>query len=163
MSELQRGVYFIYAPNQNKIKIGRSKNIPMRFLHLRTGFMDDGILLAGIITAKEVMLEKSLHTKFAHLRDRSGECFFITRELVDFIVALDHVYENVNTYNSLTEIQRRLTYSSLGMFRLVVGLKDVQNKLLTPLLFSIAGFLIAWYQYKFDMQHEQSFPLLVLD
>ncbi len=51
-----RGVYVIYAPNQDKIKIGRSSQILKRYSDLRTGFMDEGELILKIGGVSDVML-----------------------------------------------------------------------------------------------------------
>ncbi len=153
MTNLSSGVYFIYAPNQNKIKIGRSVNMDARYRQLRTGFMDKGVLLLGILTENEVTLEHDLHNKFSHLRD-TGEWFFLTKELKDFVVACKFKYENVIAYNSFNEINQYLNYKSLGMYKVIVFLKNAQNKILIPGALAAAGLTIALYNYGFESTHE---------
>lgn len=147
---LSTGVYFIYAPNQNKIKIGRSVKIERRFKQLRTGFMDKGTLLFGILSENEVKLEKKLHQKFAHLRD-NGEWFILTRELKEFILNIKLEYVDIVEYSPLNEIQSKLSYQSLGMFNFIMFLKNLQNKYLVPIVLAIAGLIISYYNYTLEL------------
>ncbi len=147
---MKRGVYFIYAPNQSKIKIGRSKHIEIRFKQLRTGFMDQGLLLFGIITENEIDLEREIHNNFTHLRS-NGEWFFLTKELRDYINKIQR-QSNIEYYNDISEIERKLTYSSLGIFKAVIYLKNVGNNYVIPISLIILGFLFAFNYYKLNKQ-----------
>ena len=143
-------VYFIYVPNQIKIKTGRIGKIERRFKQLRTGFMDKGTLLFGILGENEVKLEKKLHQKFAHLRD-NGEWFILTRELKEFILNIKLEYDDIVEYSPINEIQNKLSYQSLGMFNFIMFLKNLQNKYLVPIVLAIAGLIISYYNYKLEL------------
>ncbi len=158
--ELKSGVYFIYAANQNKVKIGRSKNIEKRFRELRTGFMDDGILLLGILSNEEVELESILHKRFAHLR-ANGEWFYLTKELDDFILNCHFEYGNITKYNDLKKNQKKMTYNSLGMYKFIRYLKNLQNKYLVPLLIGIAGLIIAIYNFTYSLKVDNDFMIFL--
>lgn len=153
--KVPRGVYFIYAPNQNKIKIGRSKNIETRFIQLRTGFMDEGVLLFGILTPEEVKLESDLHARFSHLRD-NGEWFFLTKELREFIDSRSHLNSDIKDYHNIESIQNTLTYKSLGMFKLIAHLKSIQNKYALPLILMISGLVFAYNNYRLETEINRS-------
>ena len=155
ITSFAKGVYFIYAPNQNKVKIGRSVDIEKRYLQLRTGFMDKGTLLLGILTENEVELEKKLHNKFSHLRD-NGEWFLMTKELDDFILNCNIKYDNVKLYGDLNKIRNKLSYRSLGMYKLVLHIKQMPNKYLIPLLLFGVGLILAWYNYKFELTGQEN-------
>ncbi|MDI9857970.1 GIY-YIG nuclease family protein [Flectobacillus roseus] len=148
-TNFKTGVYLIYAPNQNKIKIGRSVNIENRYKHLSTGFMDEGSLLIGILTKSEIELENTLHQKFSHLR-ANGEWFYLTKELDDFILNCNLEYPNVIIYEDLKVIQTKLSYQSLGVFNLIRKIKYLHNKYLIPSIVGFIGFIIAWYGYKYE-------------
>ncbi len=151
IENLKSGVYFIYAPNQNKIKIGRSVNIDVRYKQLRTGFMDTGSLLLGILSENEVSLERDLHDKFAHLR-ANGEWFYMTKELDDFILSCKNTYANVKEYQDLEVIQKKLSFNSLGMYRFVLRVKNIQNRYLVPCILALIGSLIAYYNFQLTGQ-----------
>lgn len=145
--QLVTGVYFIQAPNQSKIKIGRSVDIKTRYKQLRTGFMDEGILLICIPTDDDVKLESVLHAQFDHLR-ANGEWFFMTKEIDDFILHCKFEYPNVIIYRDLNEIQSKLSYNSLEMLDLINTLKSVTKKYSIPIISGAIGILIAYYNYK---------------
>ncbi|MCA6372012.1 MAG: GIY-YIG nuclease family protein [Cytophagales bacterium] len=147
MDTLTQGVYFIYAPNQSKVKIGRSKNINTRFNQLRTGFMDEGILLIGILTKNEVQLESELHEKFLKLR-ANGEWFYLTNELKNFILTANLIYDNVTLFDGLSRLKQDLTFQNIGLLKYDDFIKKIQRKYILPTILIIAGFSLAYSNYK---------------
>lgn len=151
--QLDQGVYFILAPNQDKVKIGKSRDIKLRFINLRTGFMDEGVLLFGILTDNESGLETALKAMFSHIKaDR--EWFILTRELKDYLLKCNSIYSKIAKYNDFDKLQKHLAYSSLEMYKLNVYLKLIRNKLLVPFIFFIGGLILAYSNYKLEHEKE---------
>ncbi|MBT1705275.1 GIY-YIG nuclease family protein [Chryseosolibacter indicus] len=120
------GVYFILAPNQEKIKIGRSKSVMKRYVNLRTGFMDDGHLMMVLQSEDDVWLEKHLHKMLGAFRS-DGEWFYITHTVYRFLASC-HTDKSLrllniwtgNTYNELFRSKVRLAHGDSIEFRHMV-------------------------------------------
>lgn len=147
--KIEKGVYFIFAPNQNKVKIGRSTNIQRRFNQLKTGFMDSGYLLLGILTEEEVELERELHEKFLSLRD-NGEWFFLTRELKEFILSCEYIYPRVLKYSNLNEFREKLVYNSTDLKEMAQTTFHISKVVLLPLILGIIGGIIGYYDLMYS-------------
>lgn len=118
------GIYFIYAPNQKKVKIGRASDIFKRFSDLRTGFMDEGELLFFISTENKeqsVKLEKEIHKKFNHIRvtqyqdktkGSNKEWFHLTTELQDFIRERKKLSYKVTDFGDIDRVTTLLAVPS---------------------------------------------------
>ncbi|MGB3183757.1 MAG: GIY-YIG nuclease family protein [Cyclobacteriaceae bacterium] len=144
MKTMEQGVYFIYAPNQNKVKIGRSKSIGKRYKDLRAGFMDEGELLISISTNNEIQLEAYLHRKFKNLRT-NGEWFLITKHLKDFILQADNNYTKVNTYPALESFSLSQTYYSTENYNIQQKVDRIQKRIIIPVIFVAAGLITTNY------------------
>ena len=82
-------IYFIEAVGTDKVKIGIAKDPEERLKQLQTGSSVKLRLMDSIgAYANE---EKKLHLKFKDLR-HSGEWFFLTKELKDYISGLRDTY-----------------------------------------------------------------------
>lgn len=75
-------VYFILADDLGLVKIGHADNVRTRLDSLR-GMSPVGLTLIATIQGDQI-LERSLHKKFARLRDH-GEWFRYTMEISQFI------------------------------------------------------------------------------
>lgn len=146
-----KGVYFIYAPQQDKVKIGRSSNMPARHKQLQTGFMDEGILLCGILTDQPAKLETKLHRKFRHLRVE-GEWFILTKELADYIESIETVFQSVVVYSDLKILAAAAAYNNVTIFKYVEQTKKILLKVITPLIFLSAGIIIAYFFSEYNRQ-----------
>jgi len=72
-------IYFIEAPKQNLVKVGRTNNIDQRFATLES-MSPVPLRLRGTIDNVDASLENRLHKIFADLR-RHGEWFEINEDL----------------------------------------------------------------------------------
>lgn len=118
-----KGVYFILAPNQQKVKIGRSRNIETRYRNLRTGFMDDGFLIMGIESDDEVKLEYELHRKFENDRIKN-EWFFLSENLRSFLVNNESNYGTVKRYKDFVKLQNVKHYNNNDTYAVVKKIRE---------------------------------------
>ena len=149
-----QGVYFILAPNQNRVKIGRSNNIPRRFQNLRTGFMDDGHLILSIVDEDDVELENWIHRKFR--RDNIyREWFFLSEGLRKFITSARYNYDEVIEYDEfdiihdLERIKNVDVYDFLYKFRRTIYAYSI------PLLQFLFGAIVGFFTYRFFTDYHQ--------
>lgn len=77
-------VYFIWASEGQRVKIGRSCNPERRFNSLRTSSSEELHFLGCVATDDAIALERDLHRIWGAWRVR-GEWFTATAELIDFI------------------------------------------------------------------------------
>lgn len=76
-------IYFIYSKNDNKCKIGFTKNNPYKRLkQLNTG-NSSPLLLLGFVEG-DIIKEKSIRNQFHYLKENL-EWLKINQELIDFI------------------------------------------------------------------------------
>lgn len=144
-----RGVYFIYAPNQEKVKIGRSVKVRRRYNQLRTGFMDDGVLALYISTPNEVQVETELHQKFAHLRD-NGEWFLLAKELKEAILNLGRGNSeyDVKLKEGWKQIENSTEYSGSAMILLLAKLRTKYSSKVVLGFLVLVGIAIVKYRYR---------------
>lgn len=80
-------VYLIKATGIGLYKIGKAKDIGKRFIALNRISPVDLVLIDAIATSEKDELEKSLHSKFAHLR-RRFEWFELSDSDINYFAGL---------------------------------------------------------------------------
>lgn len=139
-----RGVYFIIAPNQNKVKIGKSVDVKRRYSNLKTGFMDTGVLSVIIRDDDERKLESSIHDLFS--RERMNlEWFFLSTRLKKFIVDLTFD-DNVLIVNDPKLIVNNINYSDASIYSFLQGARLKTSKIVGIVLLIIFGIYLGYYQ-----------------
>ena len=81
-------VYFVAAPEVNRVKIGRSRDAGVRFGTLQQASPSELTLLGVIPDGNR---EREIHERFGSCRVR-GEWFILTPELADFIKRNTELY-----------------------------------------------------------------------
>ena len=153
-----RGVYFIIAPNQNKVKIGRSNDVKKRYSNLKTGFMDDGILSVIIVEENEKELESDIHSYFS--RERMNlEWFFVSSRLREFLSDII-LNSSIDTkiINHPENILKSGNYSDKSIYSYLQGLRYSIIKFGGVFVLVLFGILVGYYQYTTSVFGYNSWP-----
>lgn len=87
-------------------------------------------------------LENKLHRKCRHLR-AEGEWFILTKELVDYVVAIETHFQSVILYHDLKILGGAVAFNDVRMFNYAERAKKTLFKIVIPLTFLLAGAVIA--------------------